>query len=660
MGRWSIVCLLVVACSAEEVPGTQASFDLDADLSSQEHFWALPFPSDLRLDASGAPDFRGFPNPARNPAVSQLLSIASRRPGFPVVSLAYFAFSAPLAARTTADVIPARADSPILLVDLETKRLYPLVASTLEEDDYAPSNLLAVAPRPGIVLRPGARHAYVVLRSLKDASGSPLGVPLALAQLANDETPAGSRGEAARALYEPLWPVLESLGIDVEEIAAATVFTTGDVVAALADMSTRVKSRDPVTIRDIALDADDGDHPDYCELRAVVTYPHFQKGTPPFDTDGLFVLGADGLPVKQREETAGVTITLPKGPMPAGGYPLMVYFHGSGGDSREGVDRGPRATAQTEPVVGEGPAHVAAKVGLAMATSALPLSPERLPGASDFAYLNLNNVAAFPDTFRQGVLEQRLFLEALRTLEISPAALGTCTGPSLPAGATAYRFDEGQLVALGLSMGGMYANLVSAVEPRIRAVAPTGAGGHWSSFILQTPKLPDPSLLAALIGTQAKLDMLHPVLQLVQVAWEWSEPVAFTPRLSRRPLPGHPVRPVYQPVGAQDSFFREPTLDAMAVSYANQQAGDLVWPELQAALALEDRAGIATYPVSQNLRSESGIPYTGVVVQHAFDGRNGHHLVFDRDATKHQWSCFLSSFVRTGVATVPAPDGACP
>ena len=32
----------------------------------------------------------------------------------------------------------------------------------------------------------------------------------------------------------------------------------------------------------------------------------------------------------------------------------------------------------------------------------MPLNPERLPGATPTAYLNVNNLAALRDTFRQG------------------------------------------------------------------------------------------------------------------------------------------------------------------------------------------------------------------------------------------------------------------
>src|SRR5690606_24083668 len=137
------------------------------------------------------------------------------------------------------------------------------------------------------------------------------------------------------------------------------------------------------------------------------------------------------------------------------------------------------------------------------------------------------------DVFRQGVIEQRLFLDALLALEIPESATEGCSGV-----AGAHRFDPEKVVALGLSMGGMYVNLVGAVDPRIQVVAPTGAGGYWSRFILVTPRLPDPSLLGALLGIRGEVHWLHPVMQLAQSAWEWAEPFVYVPRLARRPLPG--------------------------------------------------------------------------------------------------------------------------
>jgi hypothetical protein len=314
---------------------------------------------------------------------------------------------------------------------------------------------------------------------------------------------------------------------------------------------------------------------------------------------------------------------------------------------------------------GTGPAYNHAALGFADAGSALPVNPERLPGAAVTAYLNVNNIPALRDTFRQGVIEQHLYVEALRTLAIDPAVLAGCAGPTLPPGAAAFKFDPDRLVAQGQSMGGMYTNLIGATEPRIRAVVPTGAGGFWTYFILKTSLIPGVSgLLGVLLDTKAKLTFLHPVLALVETGLEPADPMVYTPRLANRPLAGHPVRPIYEPVGKDDEYFPTVVYDAMALAYENQEAGDVVWPTMQDGLGLEALSGILSYPVKQNRTAENGTPYTGVVVQYNGDGvDNAHYIYRQLDQVKYQYGCFLASFVKTGAATVAAPEKlgtACP
>jgi hypothetical protein len=347
--------------------------------------------------------------------------------------------------------------------------------------------------------------------------------------------------------------------------------------------------------------------------------------------------------------------------MPDAGFPLVMYFHGSGGLSTASVDRGTwyRTTDPTacpdgvfgDPwdgftgcnTKGEGPAHVVARHGLAMAGSALPVNPERLPGASETAYLNFNNLGSGRDLFRQGIIEQRLFLEALLALRIAPATVAACAGVSLPAGATDYRFDASHVYAQGQSMGGQYTNLFSAVEPLVLAAIPTGAGGYWSQFILETPLFPNPGALVGtfLIGTPATLTFLHPALQIYETAWEAVDPMVYMPRIARRPLPGHPVRSIYEPVGLGDSYFATNTYDAMALAYGHQEAGEVIWPSMQQALALAGHDGLA---------------YTGVVVQYEGDGIYDPHALYTQlPAVKHQYGCFLATHLATGTATVVAP-----
>lgn len=643
-------------------PAPGVRFELSGAVDTQDTFYDFPFPSDLRLREDGTPDLTGYPNP-RVAVIDDLLPVAEDRPGWPTIPVGYFRFGEALSSRSSADRIDASPDAPVLLLDVdpaspERGRLYATIAHTFEEDRYTGEHLLGVAPYPGLVLHASRTYAFVVVRSLGDADGAPLEVTEAVAQLATDETPEGPWGADAAALYAPLFETLDTIGVDRAEVAAATVFTTGDVVAGLRDLSERVVEAEDVTIEDLAIDPSDGaSHDRYCELVGTVSQPQYQRGTPPFDTEGLFEIGGDGLPVEQRREDSRIVVAIPKAPMPDGGYPLMVYFHGSGGVASQVVDRAPRPEGGSG-VAGEGPAHMIAEHGFASVGAALPLSPDRLPGASSIEYLNFDNLAAFRDTFRQGVIEQRLLIEALEGLEIPPDVLDGCDGPELPAGETAYRFDTDAFVGLGQSMGGMYTNMIGAVEPRLGALVPTGAGGFWSFFILETNLIDGVrGLLGGLLRTDgAALTHLHPAMHLLEIAWEAAEPMVYMPRLSRRPLEGIGPRPIYEPVGQGDSFFPTVLYDAVALAYGHPMAGEVVWSSMQDSLAVAGLDGVIDYPVVQNLESEAGEPYTGVVVQSAGDGFSDPHNIFVQvEDVRYQWGCFLATHVQTGTAVVPAP-----
>ncbi len=659
------------------------TFNLEADFSTEEHFYDFPYPSDLRLGADGKVQGNAFPNPLKKSVVDGLRIIASDHVGFPVAPVAYFHFDHALAKHLIDDVVAAHASSPVLLVDVddaspEKGRFFPLVTQTIPTDDYVPEYVLGVAPRPGMFLHEKRKYAFVVKRTFGDDKGAPLSVPAGLASLASGQAPAGAHGAAALALYAPMFAVLKDKGIAATDVAAATVFTTGDAPAELAALTDKMLPLYDAPITDLVVDPDDGaKHDRYCEIKGSITYPQFQKGAPLFDKEGLFVVGADGLPVKQRDEKVPIVLTLPKGaPMPAGGYPLHMYFHGSGGLSAALVDRG-TWRVESDPTKcpegklekwlgtlgcntkGEGPAFVVAPFGLAAASSALPINPERVPGASEHDYINFANLAAMRDTFRQGVIEQRLFMKALRTLTIPPSVVATCTGLSLPTGETAYHFNDGPVTAQGQSMGGMYTNMVGAIEPRIQAVVPTGAGGYWSYFITLPNVLGYPHVggfIAAYAGTDDNLIFFHPMLHLFQTGVEPIEPSIYTTRLARRPFAGRPVRPIYEPVGKGDTNFPEQVYDVMALGYGHKEAGTNFWPSMQDALKLAGLDGLLSYPVSQDLKSESGTPFTGVIVQYEGDGiYDAHALYTQLDAVKYQYGCFLATFHKKGIATVPAP-----
>ena len=253
----------------------------------------------------------------------------------------------------------------------------------------------------------------------------------------------------------------------------------------------------------------------------------------------------------------------------------MLYQHGSNGLSTQAVDRGPIVEPGGERLPGLGPAHVVAEYGIATVSSASPLNPERLPDGPEDAYLNFANLAAYRDTFRQGVFEQRLLLEALQSLAIPT--------DSLPSEETAFRVDTSSVGVLGQSLGAQYANMLGAIEPKVKAVIPTGSPGLWSLLV---PESELSAVAGLFLGAIQPLDPLYPGLNLLQTAWEVADPIVYAPYLAQRPLAGHPVRSIYMPVGQGDTEVPESVFDAMALASGLKQVGPLLWPEMQESLAL--------------------------------------------------------------------------
>lgn len=646
---WIGLLLVLAACSEPDGPAgaspdapdapledtTDSADDADGDLSDVEAdvpdaevgpmgptrvmlagdgFFDRPWPSDLR-SLDGRPDLTAFPNPLALPLLTDLVATAMDHGGAPQTPVAYFRFTAPLAPRSPDEVVVAGPEAPFLLVRVDTGETLPVIAQTLDADPHVPENVLAVGPRPGMVLPPNTQWAFVVRASALDAEGDPLdtedpGVP------------------AEHALWQ--W-------VDRTQAAAATVFTTGDEAQRLSDLvDAALQEHDPA-VGEVALDER---HDRFCELSTSIRLPQFQKGEPPYDTEGLFADGSP--PPAQREEVVPITLTVPVGDAPEGGWPLIIYFHGSGGLSSQVVDRGPVLEEGGERTPGRGPAFALSPYGFATAGPALPVNPQRSPGAGRLGYINLANLASYRDTVRQGVIEHRMILRALRSLDAET-----------PCGRVG--FNPRGVGVMGQSQGAFYATIFTALEPLAGATAPTGSGGHWSQQLLLNQNSPLKPLVAALLQTpEETLTHLHPVLHVLQTAWEVVDPIIYAPRIVRDPLPGRPQAAVYQPVAPGDTFYPTPVFDAMALAYGHRQAGEEVWPSMQEALALRGLDGLLAYPVGDHLS-----PGTSVVVQYEGDGLADPHGIFAQlDAVKTQYACFFWTWWR-GQAQVVDPAIGC-
>jgi len=623
--------------------GTALVFEPDADLSDPAHFFDLPWPLDSRLTADGHPDVAGLP---RGDTVSteQLWSLVAEADRFSQVPTVVFRFDGPIAQSGGLAAGPQPIDL-VQFVDVDVDspgfgERIPAFVGTPQADPFTPSHALVVQPVHGFVLRAGTTWAVVVDADWGDATGQPLGLPPTL------DAALSGRGELAE-VYRPL---IEN--VDVENVSAATVFTTGDVVADTHALSEAVRSAHPPVLEPPVLAEDGATHARFCELHTTLSLPQFQQGEPPFDSGGSFHWDGENVPPVERTEEVPVVLTLPLGTMPEGGWPVVFYAHGSGGRFDQVVDRGPVLEEDGAPTPGLGPAHVLAYRGIAAVGMGLLLGESRAGGHDGRGYLNLANLRAYRDTWRQGMVDTRLLFDALADLRVPPDAVSDCGGLALPDGADAHRLKVDHIGMMGQSAGGHLTMEVAALDERVQAAVPTGAGGYWTLVMTLSPRTGvPPEVTAAALGTSVVPDALHPGMALLQHGWEAADPLIYAPRMSVRPLEDYETIDIYMPMGLDDGYFPEPIFDAMALAAGLDRAGEPLREETDARLQLGGLEVDVAYPVTDNQGD-----WTGAAVWWPPDGVADSHGVFAQyDGIKHQYGCFFRTSFDVGTARLVAP-----
>lgn len=657
--------LLSAACSSEAEPGAEAGTRVFADYTLAGGFFAAPFPDASRLRADGHPDLSSFPNPTASVFVEKMRALLERDArGFATTAGVFFSLDAALdpaeSASFAASVSP---DARIFLVDVDDAspargvRVPVRVSFAEDAGPFAAPNLLSVVPLQGIPLRPSTRYAAVVSREVRDASGARLAVPGSLRQLLRGQAPEGMSA-AAFDEHRAALVALEDLAVPGESLAGVAVFTTDD------------PARDLRAVRDAMLAAPlpallapfsaKEVFADFCVLEGQLEMPVFQAGTPPFKESGGAWQLADGKPVLQGHEKARIVVTLPRKSMPAAGFPVVIMSRTGGGGDRPLVDRGVRGPDGKALAPGTGPALQFARAGYAGVSVDGPHGGLRnvTQGDEQFLMFNVTNPDALRDNVRQSAAEIALQAHVLAELSIDAASC-----PGLVTGGGPAKLDTGTLALMGHSMGATIAPLVLAIEPKFRAGILSGAGGSMIENVLHKQKpVPVKGFAELLLGVAGKhsLTEADPALSLFQWASEPSDPPAYARAVVREPLEGAP-RHVLMLQGIVDHYIMPSIANAASLSLGLDLAGTALdaetaeladHPHLADFLVYSGRSAVEL-PVSGNVAKQT----TAVVVQHAEDGvEDGHEVMFQTEAPKHQYQCFLESLLG-GVPRVPAAAG---
>ncbi len=669
LGIWGLLaCACTNLADGPAAPdGTASGATVRMNFQRLADFYDAPFPSEeLRRDDGKIDPERlnQFPNPKQVAILKQAIGLlAEDTVGFAVSGAAYFSLTLDLGAVTLPDLAGSTAASAsVFLMDLETRTRHPVIVRyAADGGPFGAPNFLSLLPVQGIPLRPGKLYAAVVRRSLIDGQGHGLQQAPAVAQLAAGIQP---EGMSARALasYQSALATLADAGVMAADIAGLAVFTTGTPAATMGVFKKDVLARPLPT--PVSAFSPGEVFPDYCVFNTEIDMPDYQQGEAPYSqTGGGWAFAPDGNPVAPHAARSRLVVTIPRSPMPAGGYPTMVLVRTGAGGDRPLVDRGVHAVNEGPAIIpGSGPAREFARVGFAGVQVDGPLGgPRNVTGGDEqFLIFNVFNPTALRDNVRESALELILLAHVIPTLSI---AARDCPG----VGATV-RLDASRLGIMGHSMGATITPLVLGWEPSYRLAVLSGAGGSYIENILWKRKPIEVRPIAeTLLNYPPDLSLTDsdPALTLVQWAAEPSDPPSYAHLLVREPAVGAVPRHILMEQGIVDNYILPNIANATSLSIGLDLAGlalDRDNPKLLNQNPVLDLMplvgrGAIPLPASGNI-TIAGMKVTAVVVQHPEDGiEDGHNMLFQTEPPKHQYRCFLASFAAGKTPIVP-PDGA--
>ena len=635
----ALLVALSAGCAPEGGEVVTALFELPRDSAPPPSgFYALPFPNDLRVDeVTGAIDFSDYirPNPLLETYVG---TIAEHQRGFSVTAAVHLRFSAALDPGS----LPATAedslldDAAVYLVDIDPDsprygervpviaRFQPSSGTTIGD------NWLGVLPYPGFVLADETTYAVIATDRLRAEGG---GVVVRDDDLEAVFTGQGDDSAAARAraIYAPLFDFLDQSGGDErDDVISAAVFTTQAATSLAGKMRESIHGQLAVPApRDIQL-ADDPDPPPtgFHWFDGLYDGPNFQRGDPPHrdvEDGGDIVLDADtGAAVIQRMEELRLSFAVPLGPMPASGWPVVLYAHGTGGDFHtfEADGTAARLTAQ----------------GLAVVSIDQVMHPPRIPegNSPELLFFNFLNPLAARDNTLQGAADLFQLVRLVRNVDL------------VAPGDIPVRFDPDRVYFFGHSQGGLTGPPFLIHEPLVDGAVLSGSGGLlYLSMLLKTEPLDIAGLVSTLLS-EPTLDEFNPILALLQTFMDRADPVVYGPYLVRETMPGVAPKHIYQSEGFTDRFTPTRSIEALATSIG----GDLVAPVVQDVPGLDLRGrSTVQAPVSGNLE---GVTVVFTQYREVADS-DGHFVVFEVPEAEKQSAEFLGTLARDGAATLVTP-----
>lgn len=612
--RWWPLVLLTVGCKGWG-PGPTPVWDPDSG-----DLFGTPWPTDARL-TEGTLDLEGFPNPHGLSLIETYIDVGQDIDGWGNNSPVYIAFDGPLDTEALPDPEASmEPGSPLVLVDIDPYsphwgERYPLQWHFTEaEGAYSPPYTLAASPLFGFPLRRATTYALIVTTDIAKPSSD-------FAADAFDED--GSQAD----LYAPLKDSLFLLGLDEDEVAVATVFTTQDPVREMATMSRFV--RDNIEVPNLSQELQTKD----TTLLRFRTYegsylgPVFQHGERPYsDEGGGFAFGEEGTPLIHSWDDMRFTVSTPiGGEPPEEGYPIVVYAHGTGGDYD---------TFANEPDSLEVAAKLS-EIGMVGIGIDQPLHGTRAPDGTNISIdtFNFENPESARANFRQGALDS---IYLVRALTEHDTTFTLSDGAQIP-------IDRDRVLFFGHSQGGLTGALaLPFIGDQIDGAVLSGAGGGLAITVVEREDPIDiAEVLTIVLGFEddEELHELHPVVGLLQTLVEVTDPINYAPYwyAEQGDWDWHESTSVLLTSGHYDAQTPYRTADALAA------AGrlPLVEPDVTSPDSIFLRGlSVLSAPVATNTVGFDGDDVTAALSQ--WDDAD-HYVLFVEEEAADMYRDFLAS-----------------
>ncbi len=656
----------------EEPQGALVRFDPTDD----EDFFALPFPSDARLAANGGEfGFSRWRIPYRKSIVKLWFDAAEELlDGWSPIAGVFVTFDAPIDEATLPSVEEStQTDNgwpSVAMVDIDPDsptrgELMPLECrfNTFDGNVRVPNQLGCKSPF-GIMRRPNTTYALVITDALKDAEGHAVGAPAALRDLLDGEDVEGFGGIIAGAPYAQAAEYVRSLGVE-DAIVSMTLVTTGDPAARLRLVSEFYESLpEPDLDRTKPIEVV-RTYEEYVVVQAYVDVPIVQNGAFPYNAppDGKLNVNGEGVVERVDTQSIRVYLTLPTEAMPAKGYPVLMFLHGSGGVAEQLMDRGPVAPNGDPPPPGQGPAKVVAPYGVAGFAADFQFHGMRFdpPDTSGLKLYNLTgNPRATVDNFLVAANEVALHARMLDRITLDPADIEGLAADAIDVSATTdglIRFDGDSITTMGQSMGSTIGLPAATIDDVTDATILSGSGGVLIEIaVTGTEPIEIATVLKLLLGydSDEPMDQFDPILHALQHVWDYVDPYTHAPYLVDAPYERIPAKHVLQHSGLTDGYFSPDSRAGLSAALG----ADLAEP-VEEAMAL-DVMGLVGHgqPVALPVEGNHPSGATAVVAQYPPSVLDGHHVAYQRDDAKAQYACFIKTLTATGTPVLKDPENA--